>query len=116
MTISWHTSERTEGADQITDIRIRLCNTSADALERIEIGLQKVRDTEYREMNKRRHPSTRTDGSISLSDFTDYDWGDMTYTGVLILQLIGIANETYKTRVGQLLDLTQTGTEKDNDI
>ena len=115
MTIGWKTTERNENANQITEIHIKMTNTSADALERIEEGLKQVSETEYREMNRSRHPQHRRDGSIALSDFTDYNWSDQTYTGVLILQLIGAKNETYKTRVGQLLDLTQTGMETDND-
>ena len=115
MTISWKTTESVENANQINEIHIRMTNTSADALERIEEGLEQVRDTEYQEMNRPRHPHTRTDGSINMADFTHYDWDDGTYTGVLVLQLIGVKNETYKTRVGQLLDLTQTGMETDND-
>ena len=116
MTITWKTTERVENANQINEIHIRMTNTSADALERIEEGLEQVRDTEYQEMNRSKHPSTRKDGSINMADATLYDWDDGTYTGVLVLQLIGVKNETYKTRVGQMLDLTQTGMEKDNDI
>ena len=117
MTISWRTEEyKQDNGDIHTRVFIQMINTSADALERIEDGLAHVRDTEFREVSNYRRKPTPGHGRISLSDFTQYEWDDQTYTGVLLLQLIGVDKATYKTRVGQLLDLTQTGMETNNDI
>ena len=109
MTISWSARHFEQGDDEITEYKIKLVNPSVETLQKMTGGIEQLRTSE--------HQPRRTsygDGSIAMSDCTHYDWDDGTYTGALLLQLTGVDTVAYKTRCGQLLDLTRTATIKEN--
>ena len=109
MTITWNARHSEHGEDNLTEYTIKLVNPSTETLQKLTAGIEQLRESEYQPRR-----ASYGDGSIAMSDCTHYDWDDGTYTGALLLQLTNVDTVAYKTRCGQLLDLTRTATIKEN--